>query len=401
VSVTGVSVVMCTITGMSLCARSASLLVTAAYDKSLWRTVSSALNLTSQLIHTLVAVIWILVSAGSVRTVCEVDRLLPPPILSLEAALRPLHITSSYGLFRVMTGVDRSLDVALASSQYGGLPPSVVARPELVLEGYDEDTGNWTEIEFRDKPTSLFRPPRFVAPHQPRLDWQLWFAALSSYHREEWLVHLLLLLLRGQATEVLRLLDYDRYAFKESPPKRVRVWLYDYDFTRYNTSWNRLNPTSVFVVSASMRNGSAVVGTGARRKRKGVATRQEGVAGVGQWWARRNRREYLPELDETNPSLQAFLRSKGIEPRDYVTLDDQISSCEGGAGATTPPSRWPLLARLQDAAYRYLFCNSMRAYPYADTICTSIAIAVLTYYGLYLYPFHNLLAGTRKHKILK
>ena len=52
-------------------------------------------------------------------------------------------------------------------------------RPELVFEGSD-DGRNWRADEFPDKPGDLARRPTWVAPFQPRLDWQLWFAALGS-----------------------------------------------------------------------------------------------------------------------------------------------------------------------------------------------------------------------------
>ncbi|EHH65963.1 hypothetical protein EGM_02842, partial [Macaca fascicularis] len=74
-------------------------------------------------------------------------------------AVEHLQLANSYGLFRRMTGL-------------GG-------RPEVVLEGsYD---GHHWEIEFMYKPGNLSRPPPVVVPHQPRLDWQMWFAALGPH----------------------------------------------------------------------------------------------------------------------------------------------------------------------------------------------------------------------------
>ena len=37
-----------------------------------------------------------------------------------------------------------------------------------------------------------------IAPHQPRLDWQMWFAALGSYQHDPWIIHLMYRLLIGQ-----------------------------------------------------------------------------------------------------------------------------------------------------------------------------------------------------------
>ena len=83
-----------------------------------------------------------------------------------------LRVGSGYGLFRRMTGV--------------GDGDGRVARPELVVEGKwgDSGGGEWRAIEFRYKPGNVSEAPKFVAPHQPRLDWQMWFAALHRAHHD-------------------------------------------------------------------------------------------------------------------------------------------------------------------------------------------------------------------------
>ena len=81
-----------------------------------------------------------------------------------------MHISSSYGLFRRMTGVGAS---------------SEVARAEIIIEGSDDGI-DFFPYEFKYKPGDLARMPGIVAPHQPRLDWQMWFAALSSYQNNPW-----------------------------------------------------------------------------------------------------------------------------------------------------------------------------------------------------------------------
>ncbi|CAF1004684.1 unnamed protein product, partial [Didymodactylos carnosus] len=132
------------------------------------------------------------------------------------------HIFNAYGLFRSMTGVD--------------------GRPELIIEGAFESTNSkglqWKEYEFQAKPGILSHSPTFVAPHQPRLDWQMWFAALSNYQHEAWLANFLYRLLTNQ-NEVLKLIKYSPFANK--PPKYLRVMLYRYNFTELGSSnwWKR------------------------------------------------------------------------------------------------------------------------------------------------------------------
>ena len=123
--------------------------------------------------------------------------------------LRALRIVNQYGLFSVMT----------------------TTRPEIVIEG-SSDGNTWLAYEFNYKPGDVFRPLRWVAPHQPRLDWQMWFAALGGYQANPWFANLMLRLLQG-SPEVLGLLA--RNPFPNAPPRYVRAMVYNYHFTDFET----------------------------------------------------------------------------------------------------------------------------------------------------------------------
>jgi hypothetical protein len=129
----------------------------------------------------------------------------PSVVDRLAAWTAPFCVANRYGLFAVMT----------------------TERPEIVLEGSD-DGESWKEYEFRYKPGDLSRCPPFVAPHQPRLDWQMWFAALGSYTENSWYGSLSKRLLEGRR-EVLDLLQNN--PFPEKPPRFIRGVLYQYHFT--------------------------------------------------------------------------------------------------------------------------------------------------------------------------
>jgi lipase maturation factor 1 len=143
----------------------------------------------------------------------------PPFVESAEEFLQPFHVINAYGLFAAMT----------------------TTRNEIVVEGSD-DGQVWQAYEFRWKPGDPMRAPRFVAPHQPRLDWQMWFAALSSYRNQPWFQNFLVRLLQG-SPDVLALLE--RNPFPDRPPRYIRSRLYDYRFsdlpTRRSTGawWER------------------------------------------------------------------------------------------------------------------------------------------------------------------
>jgi hypothetical protein len=125
-------------------------------------------------------------------------------VAPLAAIVEPFRSVNTYGLFAVMT----------------------TSRPEIVVEGSDDGIA-WTAYEFKDKPTDVRQPLRWVAPHQPRLDWQMWFAALGQYDREAWFRDFCVRLLQG-APDVLRLLRRD--PFEGRPPRYVRGVLYRYQF---------------------------------------------------------------------------------------------------------------------------------------------------------------------------
>ncbi len=143
--------------------------------------------------------------------------------------LEAFRIVNGYGLFRVMTK----------------------DRCEIVIEG-SADGIEWLPFEFKWKPGDLKRPPGWCAPHQPRLDWQMWFAALEAPQQNPWLAGLIVRLLEG-SRDVNGLLASNPFAGQ--PPRYIRAMFYRYRFT---TSEER---------------------------------RQ-----TGAWWKRQEIREYLPTI---------------------------------------------------------------------------------------------------------
>lgn len=147
----------------------------------------------------------------------------------LARALEPYRVANGYGLFRVMTQ----------------------ERPEIIFEG-SGDAFDWVEYEFKFKPGDLRRPPQWNAPHQPRLDWSMWFAALGSPRDRAIAERLAAALLRNEPT-VLDLLAAN--PFPEKPPRYIRASVYEYRFTS-----------------------------------------REERARTGAWWKRELRRQYIPTI---------------------------------------------------------------------------------------------------------
>lgn len=123
----------------------------------------------------------------------------------LLGMFRSYHLINPYGLFACMT----------------------TKRYEIVVMG-SEDQEHWKIYDFKWKPGNLFRPPSQVAPYHPRLDWQMWFAALGSYQANPWFINFLIRLLEGSKT-VEALLESNPFPTK--PPKFIRAVIYEYHFT--------------------------------------------------------------------------------------------------------------------------------------------------------------------------
>jgi lipase maturation factor 1 len=130
-----------------------------------------------------------------------------PLVGPLAYAIAPFRSVNGYGLFAVMTPT----------------------RPEIVLEGSD-DGETWREYAFKYKAGDLHRRPPWVAPHQPRLDWQMWFAALGDFESEPWFQRFCYKLLEGSPgnTDVINLLERD--PFDGHAPRYLRAVLYRYRF---------------------------------------------------------------------------------------------------------------------------------------------------------------------------
>ena len=151
----------------------------------------------------------------------------PNALASAYEQLEAFRIVNGYGLFRVMTK----------------------NRGEIVLEG-SVDGVDWLPYEFKWKPGDVKRAPGWCAPHQPRLDWQMWFAALETPQQNSWLLGLVFKLLQG-SHDTSRLLAHN--PFPDKAPRYIRATFYRYRFT----------------------TGSELRQTGA-------------------WWKRQELREYLP-----------------------------------------------------------------------------------------------------------
>ena len=152
-----------------------------------------------------VIVLTIPVNAWLIFTAFKPDAPWPRPLAAVYGRVEAFRIVNGYGLFRVMTK----------------------DRGEIVIEG-SADGIDWLPYEFKWKPGDVQRAPGWCAPHQPRLDWQMWFATLGTPQQNPWFGGLVVRLLQGSG-DVSRLLS--RNPFPDQPPRYIRASFYRYRFT--------------------------------------------------------------------------------------------------------------------------------------------------------------------------
>lgn len=149
----------------------------------------------------------LLLLLSSITVVVQLNGPKTELMLALIRAAAPWHIVNYYGVFAVMTA----------------------DRYEILLEG-SLDGNNWQAYQLPYQPQDVHTAPGWLIPYQPRLDWQMWFAALSSYEQTPWFRTLMVRLIFN-STEVLALFKLNPFA--DIPPVFVRASLYRYEFTDF------------------------------------------------------------------------------------------------------------------------------------------------------------------------
>ena len=142
-----------------------------------------------------------------------------------------LYAALSVAMFlRVDTAVVHFVRRFDTVNAYGAFAVMTRTRPEIIIEG-SADGETWLPYEFPWKPGDLTRRPVFIAPWQPRLDWQMWFAALGNCESNPWVLDLQQRLLT-QTPEVLKL--FEKNPFPNAPPRLLRTRVFEYRFAPWS-----------------------------------------------------------------------------------------------------------------------------------------------------------------------
>lgn len=188
---------------------------------------------------------------------------------TFAAVVAALSIAPIQNLVSTDQLMNTSFDRLRLVNTYGAFGSVGRERYEIVIAGtLDErpdDATEWREYDWKCKPGDPSAAPCLITPYHLRLDWLIWFAAMSTYQQHPWVVHFVWKLLHADG-DALGLLAHD--PFDGRPPRWVRAGLYRYQFTEPGDS-------------------------------------------SGNWWQRSYVGSYLPAVDVENESLIAFLRQRG------------------------------------------------------------------------------------------
>ncbi|MDX1637508.1 MAG: lipase maturation factor family protein [Balneolaceae bacterium] len=160
------------------------------------------------------------------------------PGQKMNFSFNPLHLVNTYGAFGSVTKT----------------------RYEIIIEGTDDpDPGpdsDWRAYRFKGKPGDPSRRSPQVSPYHLRLDWQMWFAAMSSPRSNYWLKRLVRKLLEGDeaAQSLLR-----EVPFTDAPPSYIRARLFEYSYTtrgerKQSGNWWRRKYVSPYLPPVSLED---------------------------------------------------------------------------------------------------------------------------------------------------
>lgn len=188
----------------------------------------------------------------------------------LTALIAILSLQVSANLLSKNQHMNRTYDPFSMVNTYGAFGSVGRERDELIIEGTDDGGATWRPYELVCKPGDPNRRPCWMSPFHFRLDWQLWFAAMSSPDDDPWVVHLVWKLLHADPGTLSL---FAGNPFPQGAPQQIRVRLFRYRLNHY---------------------------------------------GEPGWWTREERGEWLPPFSADSPRLELFLQQYG-----WLELSDE------------------------------------------------------------------------------
>ena len=187
-------------------------------------------------------------------------------VAALVAGFSIQPVANLISSHQVMNTSFNALDLV---NTYGAFGSVGRERLNVVVEGTDafdpDEHAAWRPYLYKDLPVDEYRRPPQVAPYQPRLDWQMWFAAMARPQDYPFTYNLVWKLLHNDPGALSL---FGANPFPDRPPRYIRAVLYRYRF-------------------ADPKNSD------------------------GRWWRREELGLWLPPVAASNPELQRYVRAMG------------------------------------------------------------------------------------------
>jgi hypothetical protein len=207
--------------------------------------------------------------ASSAAAVAQPSRRMQRVSMAVAVLVGALSVQPVANLISPRQIMNTSFDPLDLVNTYGAFGSVGRERLNVVFEGTDAGAADiravWKAYPYQALPVELNRRPPQIAPYQPRLDWQMWFASMSTPDQYPWTLHLVWKLLHNDPGALSL---FGGNPFPEKPPRYIRAVLYRYHFAPPG------NPE-------------------------------------GNWWKREELGLWLPPLSADNPQLLDWLKQAG------------------------------------------------------------------------------------------
>jgi hypothetical protein len=207
--------------------------------------------------------------AAAAAATAQPSRPMQRAALVVVAIIGVLSVQPVINMISPLQIMNTSFDPLDLVNTYGAFGTVGRERLNVVFEGTDADAPDtraaWKAYPYQALPVALDQRPPQIAPYQPRLDWQMWFASMSTPDQYPWTLHLVWKLLHNDPGALSL---FSGNPFPERPPRYIRAVLYRYKFAKPG------NPE-------------------------------------GNWWQREALGLWLPPLSAADPRLSDFLKQAG------------------------------------------------------------------------------------------
>jgi len=175
---------------------------------------------------------------------------------TVSVAIALLSIQPVLNMLSPQQIMNTSFDPLDLVNTYGAFGSVGRERLNVVFEGtmdtVPDDKADWKAYPYKALPVALDKRPTQIAPYQLRLDWQMWFAAMSSPDEYPWTLNLVWKLLHNDPGAVSLFADNP---FHDKPPRYIRAVLYRYTFAHSGNPgglwWNRQRIGNVWLPAMS------------------------------------------------------------------------------------------------------------------------------------------------------